>query len=143
MTRKHKALIALGLVVAFGLGMLVARQFRRPRLVAPAPSQASSGSASAPCVDFHEAAAHVGENGCVSGRVLRVFTSRAGHTFLDFCADYRDCPFTSVIFAADRSKFGDLQSLEGRQVEIRGFIKVYRSRPEIVISETEQIRAAQ
>jgi hypothetical protein len=84
----------------------------------------------------------VGETGCVSGRVLRVFTSRGGSTFLDFCEDYRDCPFSSVIFSSDKRKFGDLQSLAGRQIEIRGFIDVYRQRPQIVIRDPEQIRMA-
>ena len=71
------------------------------------------------CIDFHDAGLHIGEEVCVSGRVLRVFVSRASNAFLDFCADYRDCPFTSVIFSSDRGKFGDLQTLRGRQVEIR------------------------
>jgi DNA/RNA endonuclease YhcR with UshA esterase domain len=94
------------------------------------------------CVDFHDAAPHAGETGCVSGRVVRVFASRGGNTFLDFCEDYRDCPFTSVIFSSDKSKFGDLASLAGRQIEIRGPITVYQGRPEIIIHDSEQIRLA-
>jgi hypothetical protein len=61
---------------------------------------------------------------------------------MDFCADYRDCPFTSVIFSSDREKFGDLQTLRGRQVEIRGPITLYNGRAEIVIHGPDQIRAA-
>jgi len=91
-------------------------------------------------VDFHDAGPHAGETGCVSGRVLKVFTSRSGNTFLDFCEDYRDCPFTSVIFSSDKRKFGDLQSLAGRQIEIRGPITVYQGRPEIIVRDHEQIR---
>ena len=94
------------------------------------------------CVDFHDAAPHAGETGCVSGRVLKVFTSRGGNTFLDFCEDYRDCPFTSVIFSSDKHKFGDLQFLAGRQIEIRGSITVYQGKPEIIIRDPEQIRLA-
>jgi len=92
------------------------------------------------CVDFHDAAPHVGKTGCVSGRVVKVFTSQGGNTFLDFCEDYRACPFTSVIFSADKNKFGDLASLAGRQIEIRGSITVYQGRPEIIIRDPEQIR---
>jgi hypothetical protein len=73
---------------------------------------------------------------------VRVFTSRGGNTFLDFCEDYRDCPFTSVIFSSDKNKFGDLASLAGRQIEIRGPIAVYQGRPEIIIRDPEQIRLA-
>jgi DNA/RNA endonuclease YhcR with UshA esterase domain len=93
-------------------------------------------------VDFHDAGPHAGEAGCVSGRLVKVFASRGGNTFLDFCEDYRDCPFTSVIFSSDKKKFGDLESLVGRQIEIRGTITVYQGKPEVIIREPEQIRLA-
>jgi hypothetical protein len=83
----------------------------------------------------------VGGPGCVSGRLLRAYTSRGGNTFLDFCEDYRTCPFTSVIFSSDKSKFGDLGMLTGRQVEIQGTITVYEGRAEIIIRDPQQIRA--
>lgn len=93
------------------------------------------------CADFMQAGAHVGEDGCISGRVLRVYTSRSGTTFLDFCQDYRACPFGSVIFASDQSRFGDLGSLRGRQVEVRGPITAYQGRAEIIIHDPAQIQA--
>ncbi len=92
------------------------------------------------CVDFQRAGEHTGENTCVSGRVLRVFTSRAGNSFLDFCSDYRQCPFTSVIFADHRRQFGNLATLEGRKVEIVGTITTYKGRAEIIIRDPRQIR---
>ena len=94
------------------------------------------------CVSFSEAAKLAGQQACVSGRVLRVFTSRTGNTFLDFCADYRNCSFTSVIFASDRPKFGDLSTLQGRDIELRGEVRVYHNQPEIVVSDPAQIREA-
>jgi DNA/RNA endonuclease YhcR with UshA esterase domain len=78
----------------------------------------------------------------VSGRVLRVYSSRAENTFLDFCEDYRTCPFTSVIFAKDKGKFGDLATLQGRRVEIRGEVVNYQGRAEIVIHDPQQVRSA-
>ena len=93
------------------------------------------------CVGFHDARSRVGEESCVTGRILRVYTSRAGNTFLDFCQDYRQCPFTSVIFAADKSKFGALETLSGREVMIRGQITTYQGRAEIIIHDPQQIRA--
>jgi DNA/RNA endonuclease YhcR with UshA esterase domain len=95
------------------------------------------------CVDIREAVSRVGTEGCVSGRVLRVFTSRAGNTFLDFCPDYRTCPFSSVIFASDRQNFGDLGILTGKDIEIRGLIRTYEGRAEIAIHDSQQIRLAQ
>jgi len=70
------------------------------------------------------------------------FRLAGGNTFLDFCEDYRDCPFTSVIFSSDKNKFGDLASLAGRQIEIRGPITVYQGKPEIIIRDPGQIRLA-
>lgn len=103
----------------------------------------SGGKSDAECMALQEAAAHAGETGCVTGRVLRVYTSRAGNTFLDFCSNYRNCPFTSVIFSSDRDKFGKLETLAGRRVEIRGDISIYQGRPEIIIRDPEQLREAQ
>ena len=99
-------------------------------------------SQSGDCVDFHRAGEHAGERTCISGRVLRVFTSRTGNTFLDFCTDYRHCSFTSIVFASDRPKFGDLNTLQGRDIELRGEVRLYHDQPEMVISDPNQIREA-
>ena len=141
---RRELIIVVGIILAvFCLGVLVGHRAGRP------PSATSSfASGRSPsgkmvgCVDFHDAGPHAGETGCVSGRVLKVYTSKGGNTFLDFCEDYHDCPFSSVIFSSDKHKFGDLLSLSGRQIEIRGFITVYQGRPEIVIRDPEQIRLA-
>jgi hypothetical protein len=139
----HKQLVltvALVLVVS-ALSALTAYRLalrRVPSRSAGPPAQAENSG----CLDFHDAGSHVGEEACVSGRVLRVFVSRASNTFLDFCADYRDCPFTSVIFSSERGRFGDLQTLKGRQVEIRGPVTLYNGRAEIVIHDPSQIHSA-
>ena len=141
---RRKQILVAGIVLAvFCLGVLVGRRAgRSPSTTSSFASRSSSRGEVAGCVDFHDAGPHAGETGCVSGRVVKVFTSRGGNTFLDFCEDYRDCPFTSVIFSSDKHKFGDLQSLAGRQIEIRGPITVYQGRPEIIIRDPEQIRMA-
>jgi len=141
MTRRQAIMIAALVLAASALSALTAYRLalRRatPHGTAPAVQTGNKG-----CVDFHDAGSHIGEEACVSGRVLRVFVSRASNTFLDFCADYRDCAFTSVIFSSDREKFGDLQTLRGRQVEIHGPVTLYNGRAEIVIHGPDQIRAA-
>ncbi len=139
--RRKQILVAGILLAVFCLGVLVGRRAGRPTSTTSGfASRASSRGEVAGCVDFHDAGPHAGETGCVSGRVVKVFTSGGGNTFLDFCEDYRDCPFTSVIFSSDKQKFGDLHSLAGRQIEIRGPITVYKGRPEIVIRDPGQIR---
>jgi len=140
---KQKRILVAGIVlVAFCLGVLVGRRTGRPPS-APVPSRAPSGGEATGCVAIPDAAPLAGKTGCVTGRVLKVFTSKGGNTFFDFCEDYHDCPFTSVIFSSDKSKFGDVQSLAGRQIEIRGSITAYRGKPEIIIRDPEQIRVAQ
>ena len=145
MKGRTNLVVAVLLLVAFALGVLVgSRRSPKPRVTAPLPNPSATPleGPESPCVDFRQAALLVGKNGCVSGRVLRTFTSLNGNTFLDFCEDFRDCPFTSVIFVTDANKFGDLQSLRGKHVELRGVITLYRSRPEIVVRDPEQIRSA-
>jgi hypothetical protein len=141
--RRKQIFVAAIVLVVFCLGVFVGRRAGRSPLTNSSIAWRSSSSGEkAGCVDFHDAAPHAGETGCVSGRVVRVFTSRGGNTFLDFCQDYHDCPFTSVIFSSDKNKFGDLASLTGRQIEIRGPITVYQGKPEIIIRDPEQIRLA-
>jgi len=139
--RRKKIWVAVVVLAVFCLGVLVGHHAgRSPSAIPFAPHSAATGE-SAGCVDFHDAGPHAGQSGCVTGRVLRAYTSQGGNTFLDFCQDYHACPFTSVIFSSDKSKFGDLQSLAGRQIEIRGPITTYQGRAEIIIHDPEQIRA--
>jgi hypothetical protein len=140
--RRKKILVAGIVLAVFCLGVYVGRHAGRSPSSASNALRASSRRDLAGCFDFRAAGSHAGETGCVAGRVLKVFTSGGGNTFLDFCEDYHDCPFSSVIFSSDKRKFGNLQSLTGRQIEIRGLISVYQGRPEIIISDPDQIRMA-
>ena len=145
--QRRPGLVMTGLgLVSFAMGLAVgARFFRQPIVYReipaesgnPTPAPAVDNSPS--CLDFREAAALVGRTGCVSGVVQRVYTAPSGNTFLDFCENYRECPFTSLIFARDKSSFGDLTTLQGRQVELRGEVTTYQNRAEIVIRTPEQI----
>jgi hypothetical protein len=141
MARKHKVIVGAAVLVLCFLVSL--HEYHRAGERHDRISYSSSSHAAAgPCFDFHQASSHAGENGCVSGLVLRAYTSKGGNTFLDFCSDYRTCPFSSVIFASDRNKFGNLEDLAGRQVEIRGLISTYNGRAEIIIHGPGQIQAA-
>jgi len=150
MKRRPILVVAALLLVAFGLGVAVGSRFgrtagaREVTLLPRQPERASAASAavsSPPCVDVRNAGPLTGKSGCVTGLVLRVYTARSGNTFLDFCQDYRTCPFTSVIFAADKSRFGDLGSLQGRRVEIRGDVVAYQGHAEIIVRDPQQVRS--
>ena len=141
-------------LLVFALGVAVgARLFQRPVIyndVPVAPQFTSDRVAPPvklavppPCVDIRQAAMLEGKSGCVAGVVLRVYTSRAGNSFLDFCEDYRSCPFSSVIFSADKAKFADVASLQGKRVELRGNVVTYQGHAEIILHDPQQVRAEQ
>jgi hypothetical protein len=93
----------------------------------------------AQCVPFREARNHVGSTKCVSGTVLRVEEGEKGVTFLDFCEDYRVCPFTVVVFASDLKHVGDVRTLKGRPIEVHGHITDYDGRAEIILKRPKQL----
>ena len=91
------------------------------------------------CLPFSEARKHVGEIKCVTGTVVRVKQGARGVHFLDFCDDFRLCPFTVVIFSGDLKSVGDVRQLQGRMIEIHGKVKEYDGRAEIVLEEYRQL----
>jgi hypothetical protein len=94
------------------------------------------------CLSFEEARKHVGETKCVTGKVVRVKQGERGVHFLDFCDDFRLCPFTVVIFPRDLKSVGDVRQLTGRMIEIHGQVKEYDGRAEIVLEEYRQLGGA-
>jgi DNA/RNA endonuclease YhcR with UshA esterase domain len=97
-------------------------------------------SPSSECIDYTEAENHVGEQGCVTGRVDNVYTSDKGNNFLNFCPNYKTCPFSAVIFNTDAHKFSNIKGYDGKIVEITGLIKTYQGNAEIIISDPGQIK---
>jgi len=91
------------------------------------------------CIPVQEAAQHVDETKCVTGKIIRVKLGSGGVTFLDFCEDQMACPFTVVIFSHDLKDVGDVRRLAGRTIEIQGRVKLYEGRPEIILNRISQI----
>jgi len=102
-------------------------------LLSPASARAAD------CLAIHEAGQHIGEVKCVTGKVVRIKVGAKGVHFLDFCEDQMTCPFTIVVFANDLKDVGDVRRLAGRTIEIRGALKIYDGRPEIILSRISQI----
>ena len=96
---------------------------------APAPIRLSAS----------EANAHFDESAVVTGKVVQV-TFRPKVVFLNLDKLHPDTPFTAVIFAKDTNSFGDLKLLEGKNVEISGKIKEFKSSAEIVVESTNQLK---
>jgi len=102
-------------------------------LLSPASARAAD------CLRIHEAAQHIGATKCIIGKVVRVKVGEKGVHFLNFCEDAMACPFTVVVFANDLKDVGDVRGLAGRTIEIRGTLKAYDGRPEIILSRISQI----
>jgi len=91
------------------------------------------------CSAFTDARKFIGTRQCIRGKVIRVSPSGEGRTFLDFCEDYRVCPFTVVVFDEDRHHVGSVESLVGSTIEIRGKIRDYDGRAQIVLEDADQL----
>ena len=96
--------------------------------------------ANSECIFYSEALKHIGATKCVTGKVLRVKQGNGGVHFLDFCEEYRGCPFTVVVFPGDLKRIGDVRRLQGRQIEIDGDVKGYDGRAEIILRRASQLR---
>ena len=47
-------------------------------------------------ITYTDAPQHIGENITVQGTIVKVYSSN-GTTFLDYCNNYKTCPFSAVI----------------------------------------------
>jgi hypothetical protein len=62
-----------------------------------------------------------------------------GVHFVDFCEDQMACPFTVVVFPHDLKEVGDVRRLTGHVIEIRGPVKLYDGRAEIILNRVSQV----
>jgi len=67
-------------------------------------------------------------------------SERPNITILDVDQTYPNSFFTVVVFAENAGKFGDLQKLTNKSVEISGTITEYRNKPEIILESPAQIK---
>jgi hypothetical protein len=91
------------------------------------------------CLPIREASQHVGETKCITGKVLKVKVGAKGVHFVDFCEDQMACPFTVVVFPHDLKDVGDVRRLTGHMIEIRGPVKLYDGRAEIILNRVSQV----
>lgn len=86
-----------------------------------------------------DAIKHVGEYVTVQGQVTQVHVSRKGNIFLNMGGRYPRNAFTAVIFSGYASSFPDAGNFSGKHIRVAGFVKLYRGKPEIVITSRSQI----
>jgi DNA/RNA endonuclease YhcR with UshA esterase domain len=93
------------------------------------------------CVSITAARKYLNDSVCVTGKVVKVAVSqRSGTHFLNFCDDYRNCPFSVVVFARDLPRVGNVRWLEGKTIEIYGKVKDYKGQAEIILSDVRQLK---
>lgn len=90
-----------------------------------------------------EAGKHVGEEAMVTGKLVNVFTSGSGTTFLNLGDRFPRQTFGGVIFASKQDVVGDVKKYEGKEVILTGKIELSKDqKPQIIISSADQIREA-
>jgi len=95
----------------------------------------------AACLPITDATKQLGSTLCITGKVLSVQKSPSGAAwFLNFCEDYRSCPFSAVVFTRDLRDVGDIRMLAGRTIEVHGKVLLYKGVPEIIIRDARQLK---
>jgi DNA/RNA endonuclease YhcR with UshA esterase domain len=107
--------------------------------LASGPVRAEPTNAAAPAkIGAADAVKHYDREMIVTGKVAQV-TFRPTIVFLNLDQPHPDSPFTAVIRSEKTNLFGDLKLLEGKSVEVRGKLKKYNGKPEMILDSTNQL----
>ncbi|MBU0633859.1 MAG: hypothetical protein KKB82_04190 [Candidatus Omnitrophica bacterium] len=92
-----------------------------------------------PVIDYKLAPKYYGKFAVVEGVVVGTYKTNKA-CFLNFHPDYKRY-FTAVIFASSFSKFASSPDVyyKNKKVRVKGTIKEYRGKPEIIINTPSQI----
>ena len=95
-------------------------------------------------IDPSQSKAYVGKSVTVCGKIYGSYQSlrsKGQPTFLDMGGKYPNATFTVLVWGDDLSKFDySLNSLVEKTVCVTGLIKLYRDKPEIIVSDPSQIK---
>ena len=98
-------------------------------------------AAAAETIQPADASKNIGKPVTVEGVVNEVHHAASKKViFINMGGEYPDSPVTGVLFSADAAKFPDIDSLQGKAVDISGTVKLYQGRAEIVVSDPAQIK---
>lgn len=81
---------------------------------------------------------HIGEMTTVKGKVDRVYVSQKGDVFIDMGGKRPNAAFTAVCFKQAIPTV-QLQALDGKIISVKGKIKEYQGKVEIVLEKADQI----
>ena len=100
----------------------------------------AAGTTMAKCVEYTEAENKIGSSVCVTGKVVKVAQTSSATFFLNFCDEYRNCPFTVVVFPSNLKDVGDVRTLEGKTIEVFGKVTRWHGHAEIVLRDARQLK---
>ena len=92
----------------------------------------------------NQAKDYIGKKITICGQVSGSYYSyktKGKPTFLDMGGKYPASTFTVLIWSNYLNKFKyDLKELDGKNICVTGFIKEYKGKPEVVVSDPNQIK---
>ena len=94
------------------------------------------------CHPVADAARYTGKDVCISAHVYDVAQLTDGTRFLDTCSPETsdaDCHFTIASLPQDRRDAGDLASLRGHDIQLRGVVHSVNDRSLIYLSDARQL----
>ena len=147
MTKENKKLqIGLGVaILAIILVVGMARLFLFPGTYNLRGSSFSNqgseqGTNTTKVIGWQDAAKHYGEFWTVEGTIVTTHNSGKA-CFLNFHPNWKE-HFTAVIFANRFSQFppNPERYYQSKKVQVTGYIKEYRGKPEIIVESPVQIR---
>jgi hypothetical protein len=95
------------------------------------------------CVPVHDVGNHLNKDICVAAHVYEVIELQDGTRFLDLCSPEvpdEQCRFSVVSPREDRGEVGELKQLREQEIQIRGIVRPFGGRMEIVLSHVRQLR---
>jgi micrococcal nuclease len=92
-----------------------------------------------PVVNWRDANNYIGQQVIVEGTIVATYKTNKV-CFLNFDQNWKEY-FTAVIFVSDLPKFSYSpdQYLKNKKVKIKGTIKLYKGKPEIIVKNSDQI----
>ncbi len=110
--------------------------------LAPLPCLAAKSKGKR-CITPDQALQHVNKDVCVSAHVYTVVHAAQDTHFLDVCSPQTPdaaCHFTIVSFQKDQKDVGNLAPLVNQNIQIRGTVRSFEGRAEIVLNRKQQLR---
>jgi DNA/RNA endonuclease YhcR with UshA esterase domain len=82
---------------------------------------------------------HIGQKATVVGKVVEVSHSEKV-IHINFGGKFPANTFSAVIFSKEMNLFSEVDSYEGKEIEITGTITEYQGKPQIILDKPDKIK---